>query len=132
MSRKKPVARDTSVKPPTVKMRPIIGRAPCLSCGDVTRIEAQLYRSAPPMPPAQGTSRKMDRPRSPTQRAPHGGDDPVLGHLVEIGVHGQADHFLGQPFAHRRAAGGDREALVRLLAVQRGRVMDRGWNALAL
>jgi hypothetical protein len=26
-SRKKPVARDTSVKPPTVKMRPIIGRA---------------------------------------------------------------------------------------------------------
>jgi hypothetical protein len=27
MSRAKPVSRDTSVKPPTVKMRPIIGRA---------------------------------------------------------------------------------------------------------
>src|SRR5262249_31149664 len=70
------------------------------------------------------------RAPSPTQRAPHGGDDPLLGGLVEIGVHGQADHFLGQPFAHRRAAGGEREVLVRLLAVQRGRGMDRGWDVL--
>src|SRR5258708_37024447 len=84
------------------------------------------------MPPEQRTAREMGRAPSPTQRAAHGGDDPVLGHLVGIGVHGQADHLLGQPFAHRRAAGGDRAALVWLLAVAPGREMDRGWDALAL
>ena len=45
-------------------------------------------------------------------------------------MHGQTDHFLGQPFAHRRAASGDREALVGLLAMQRDRVVNRGWDAL--
>src|ERR1700736_4526721 len=60
------------------------------------------------------------------------GDDAVLGRLVEIGVHGEADHLLGEPFAHRRAALGDREMLVALLAMQRHRIVDRGRDALAL
>jgi hypothetical protein len=36
-SRKKPVTRDTSVKPPTVKMRPIIGPMAVLLRGHENR-----------------------------------------------------------------------------------------------
>jgi hypothetical protein len=53
----------------------------------------------------------------PAQRAPYRLDDPILGGLVEVGMHGKADHLLGKPFGHGRAIGGHGEGPVGLLAV---------------
>ena len=47
-------------------------------------------------------------------------------------MHRQADHFAGQPIAHRQAAFGHRIMFVGLLAVQRDRIIDRGRNAFRL
>src|SRR5262245_23314600 len=69
---------------------------------------------------------------SSPQRVPHRLDDAILSRFLEVGVHGQAYHLLGQPFAHRRAAERNGKVLVRLLAMQRNRVVDRGRNALGL
>src|SRR5258708_1932579 len=66
------------------------------------------------------------------QRLPRRPDDAVLRRLVEIAVHREADPLLGEPFADRRPALGDRETLVGLLTVQRNRVVDRRRDALAL
>jgi hypothetical protein len=52
-SRKKPVARDTSVKPPTVKMRPIIGWPAAYRC-KVKRIAHDYSREAAQGPHAAG------------------------------------------------------------------------------
>src|SRR6185312_5065006 len=44
----------------------------------------------------------------------------------------QADHLLRDPLAHRRAAFGHRKTPVRLLTVERDRIVDRGRNALRI
>src|SRR5262249_7364908 len=104
MSRTKPVSRERRGKPPTVKIRPIMG----------------CFRS--------GVARSVAR-RSPLRRN-HRGDNAVLRRLVEIWVHRQADHFGRKLFAHRQAALGDREAPVGILHMDRHRIVDRGRNAL--
>ena len=58
--------------------------------------------------------------RSARQRLPGRGDDPILGRLVDIGVHRQADHFLGQALADRHAALDDGEMPVGFLAIAAG------------
>src|ERR1700719_3835482 len=101
MSRAKPVTRETSVKPPTVRIRSIIAA----------------------YPPRPGKTKVQ---ASAGERAANGGDDTVLHRFIEIGVHGQADHFLGQALAHRHAAVGHREVPIGGLPVQRLGVVDRG------
>src|SRR5215475_12550991 len=63
------------------------------------------------------------------KRLPNRGDDPVLGRLVEIGMHRQADHVRGQPLAHRNAALDNRKMPIGFLAIERDRIVDRGGNA---
>src|ERR1700719_643869 len=66
------------------------------------------------------------------QSPPNGGSDPILGGAIEIGVHGQADDFVGELFAYRKPALGDREAAIGRLPVQWLGIVDRGRNALRL
>src|SRR5208282_3908632 len=110
MSRRKPVRRETSVKPPTVRIRSIIA----------------AFVSTPAL---RGRMKEQALAR---QRAANCSDDTILDRLVEIGMHRQADHFLGQPLAHRRPAVGHREAAIRGLPVQRLGVIDRRRDALSL
>src|SRR5689334_20719707 len=105
ISRAKPVTRETSVKPPTVRMRSII---------------------AATILPARG--RKLLA--SPGQRAANGGDGTALHRFLEVSVHGEADDFLGQSLAHGRAAVGYREVPIGRLPVHRLGVVDRRRNAL--
>ncbi len=69
---------------------------------------------------------------SPRDGAPDGGDDAILGRLVEIGVHRQADDLLGEAVGDRQSAFGTREAAIDLHAMQRLRIIDRGRDALGL
>src|SRR4029077_13197057 len=124
MSRAKPVRRDSNVRPPTVKMRPITARARPFeksSCrrkrasgkpGAVQNHAVASSKPAGPLPArawlAHDEDERAVRKPSAAQRAAYRGDDPARGRLVEIGWHGQADHLLGEPFAHRRAALDDR------------------------
>src|ERR1700677_262637 len=78
MSRKKPVRRESSVKPPTVRIRSImpafiLPRGSSLRGGtwDIKRAWNAL-----------GGQRPTDR-----------SDDTVLNRRLEIGMHWQADHF---------------------------------------
>ena len=66
------------------------------------------------------------------ERGAHRRDNAVLRALVEISVHGQADHLPRQALAHRCPALGNGKVPVRLLAVHRVAVVDRGGDALAL
>src|SRR5437764_14172368 len=98
MSRANPVRRDTKVSPPTVKMRPSIEASSRGAWRESDRSYGiQLIRSY-----CRGR-RATAVTVSPAQRAAHGGDDVVLGRLVEIGVHGQAGGLVGNPFASRPA-----------------------------
>src|SRR5262245_55598823 len=106
MSRAKPVTRETSVKPPTVRMRSII---------------------AATILPARG--RKLQA--SAGQRAANGGDDTALHRFLEVSVHRQADDFLGQALAHRHPADYGKVAISGL-AVQRLGIIDRRRDALRL
>src|SRR5262249_57681203 len=111
-----------SVRPPTVKMCPIIGRVPSRHRPHTRPIQspptpAILWRSLPDTPPSRSTTIALLVWFSSPQGAPHRGDDPVLRRLVEIGVHGQADHLFRQPVAHRHAALGHGETAIRLLPV---------------
>src|SRR5579862_1791087 len=96
ISRTKPVSRDSKVSPPTVKMRPIIDLRPW------SRVAAR----APGL-------------KSSGKRLPNRGDDPILGRLVEIGMHRQADHVFGQSFGDRHAALDHRIVPIGLLAIER-------------
>src|SRR4051812_27426924 len=105
MSRRKPVMRDSSVKPPTVKMRPIMDW-PCES--SPTHGHAPLCHAGAP-------GRKAERPRSSgAERPAHRRDDAVLRRLVEVAVHGQADDLSREPLADRQAAVGHGVAAVGL------------------
>src|SRR5262249_4903518 len=66
------------------------------------------------------------------QRPAYGVDNRLLGRLVEIGMHRQADHFLAEPLAHGQPAVGHRQAPVGALPVHRPRIVDRGRDALRL
>jgi hypothetical protein len=55
-------------------------------------------------------------------------DNPILGRLVEIGMHGKAYDFLGKPLAHRYAAVNHRTMPVGRLAIERYRVVYGGWD----
>src|SRR5258708_2490108 len=108
-------------------MRPIISRP-----GSVLLRSRENQTNYSRVTRDEGGERIGELIRSDDQGAPHGVYDAILSRWVEIGVHGQADHLLGQPFAHRRAVGCDGKALVSLLAMQRDRVMDRGRNTAGL
>ena len=95
MSRAKPVSRDRSVKPPTVKMRP-----------SMRRFYSMRRRC------------KIGEIRH-DERAAHALDDPILRRLVEIGMHRQADDIVRKPLADRQAAVGDREIPVGGLLMHR-------------
>src|SRR3569623_2129070 len=107
MSRANPVSRESSVYPPTVKMRPSIRR---------------FYRIA--------SRRKTTK--SVRKRGAHSLDAPLLGRFIQIGVHRQADDLGRQLFAARKASGRDRKIQVRGLLMQRLRIIDRGRNAMRL
>src|SRR3954451_15281175 len=141
MSRAKPVSRDTNVKAQTVKMCPIIGRArspvivrappaggePTVLCdagdsaGEFTG--CARFRAWHP----EAGNRYLG-----AERAPHRYDDAVLGRLVEIGVHRQADHLFRQPLAHWRPTLCHRKPPVRLLAVEWDGIVDCGRDALGI
>src|ERR1700674_3714971 len=69
---------------------------------------------------------------SPSDRPHHRRDDAVLGHLVEIGVHGQADDLFGDQVGDRQPALGAGKTTVGILPVQGLRIIDRGRNPLGL
>src|SRR5580704_11208567 len=104
MSRKKPVRRESSVKPPTVRIRSIM-LAFILPRGSSLRGE--------------------DLDALARQRPTHCNDDAVLNRRLEIGVHWQADDFPGKLVAHRQAAIRHRKIAIGGLAMQRFRVIDR-------
>ena len=62
----------------------------------------------------------------------HAIDDVRLRVGVQIGVHRQADHLLGQTLGDRQATVGDREMTVRRLPVQRFGIVDRRRDTIAL
>ena len=59
-------------------------------------------------------------------------DNAVLSCDVEVGVHRQTDDLGREALAHGDASFADRIMLVRLLSMQRDRVVDGGRNALCL
>lgn len=63
---------------------------------------------------------------SPPERGAQRGDDPILGRLVQIGVHGQAQHLVGEAVGRRQAVAGDRIVPVGGLAVQRLGIIGSG------
>src|SRR3981189_2626505 len=109
MSRANPVSRDTSVKPPTVKMRPIIGRvaSPVIVRALPASVEPIAHHDAddsamefigcPRFRPWQPQAGKR---YSGSEGASARRDDPVLRRLVEIGVHRQAGHLARPPRPH--------------------------------
>src|SRR5262249_7271680 len=70
------------------------------------------------------TTRKWRTVGLPAECSPYRLDDSILGRLVEIGMHRQADHFLGQPLAHRQPAIGLWICAIGRLSVHRLRVVD--------
>src|SRR5262249_61516885 len=98
-----------SVRPPTVKMCPIIGRVPSRHRPHTRPIQspptpAILWRSLPDTPPSRSTTIALLVWFSTPQGAPHRGDDPVLRRLVDVCVHGRADRLFRQPVSHWHAA----------------------------
>src|ERR1700687_5619164 len=106
ISRKKPVSRETSVKPPTVRMRSIIPRPGiAIDCSAPARVhpaarDCSRFRGAcahvfghrllraPTRCPAihQDHAGAVNRQGSLAyDRAPDGVDDPLLGRLCELG-----------------------------------------------
>src|ERR1700686_3507725 len=79
MSRMKPVTRESSVKPPTVRMR-----------SSIREVSVSGRFLPPPLAAASGREEE-----SPRDRPFDGLDDAVLDRLVEIGVHRQADDLAG-------------------------------------
>src|ERR1700720_3602776 len=114
MSRANPVSRESRVKPPTVNIRPIIGWIRAWGATQARGAFAPYgYRSA-------------------REGLPSCGNDPVLGRLVDIGMHRQADHFPRKSLADRHAALDDGKMPVGFLAIERDRIIDRGRDALRL
>src|SRR5215470_18061630 len=132
MSRSNPVTRDTSVRPPTVIMwrsmgEPWVGKAKRAHRN--LRIDSGTLRHLRPNGGHAGLVFLADlRP----DRAPNGRNNVVLGGLVEVGVHRQADDLLGNVVGHRQPAFVGRKMAVGFLAMQRLWVVDRGRNALCL
>src|SRR5580658_5454582 len=106
MSRMNPVTRDSSVKPPTVRMRSSIRCEPQArraACPDsltprnaIARLDRAIQYSPVSWIPDRPVKPGDDRDELPRDGAPDGGDDAVLGRLVEIGMHRQADDLLGE------------------------------------
>src|SRR5215470_10207089 len=68
----------------------------------------------------------------PAGRAPDGGDDAVLRRFVKISVHRQADGLLRKEVADRQTARVGGKMAIRLQAMQRLWIVDRGRNPLRL
>src|SRR5215831_18451676 len=153
MSRAKPVTRERSVSPPTVRMRdsmPLCQWPHAASGGrrtgpwdeNLTPLDENLrvmfsakqtielwllFCRFRPGCPTQAAG-----PGSVPQGAAHRVDNPVLRVRIEIGMHRQADDLGRQTSRYRQPAVGDREIAVRGLPMQRLRIVDRGRDALGL
>src|ERR1700740_3080156 len=118
MSRRKPVSRETSVHPPTVKIRSIMRslRRDCGAPGCDFVATSPIWSSA------------LADTRLAVKGAAARRHNAVLSRLVEIGMHGQAQDFPGQLFADGEAAIANRIIAVGFLAMQRPGIINASRN----
>jgi hypothetical protein len=107
--------RESSVKPPTVAMRPIISRVPSPSSAKaddpvtnyaVIHAEGAEFTGCPvsagtTMKNLEAGGRHPWTRHLPGERAAHCLDDSILSGFTQIGMHGQTYYLFGKAFAHR-------------------------------